>query len=225
MNKRRFFLTIARGSVVASGKRTAIVALAILLIATTSHRAHAFCVRQFPLLSSGAEQSAAATSPQGNAALHVLPSAGRHEPIVGLWQITLKDSGGNIIDQIISGWTGDGLEFDQDLSPILTGYVCYGTWVKVGRNTYGLTHPFFDFQDVNSNGEGTEATEGQYDGTSGFFDYTVTVSKDGNSFSGRENYTIVKGLNPYDPTAPVLFTTGGSTMTATKVAVNLSQLP
>jgi hypothetical protein len=225
MNKHRFFLTIARSSIVLSRKRAAIVTLAILLIASTSHRAHAFCGRQFPPLSSGAEQSATATSTQRNDALHVLPSAGRHEPIVGLWQITLKDSGGNIIDQIISGWTGDGLEFDQDLSPILTGYVCYGTWVKVGHDTYGLTHPFFDFQDVNSNGEGTEATAGQFDGTSGFFDYTVTVSKDGNTLIGRENYTIVQGLNPYDPMAKVLFTAVGSTLTATKVAVNLSQLP
>jgi hypothetical protein len=176
-----------------SRKRTAIMALAILLIASTSHRAHAFCGCPSPLMSSDGEQSAATTSPLRTDALHILPSSGRHEPIVGFWQITLKDSGGNITDQIISGWTGDGLEFDQDLSPILTGYVCYGTWVKVGRDTYGLTHPFFDFQDLNSNGEGTEATEGQFDGNSGFFDYTVTVSKDGNSFSGRENYTIGKG--------------------------------
>ena len=49
----------------------------------------------------------------------------------------------------MTGWNS------TDLSPILTGYVCYGTWVKVGKNTYGLTHPFFNFMDVNVNGEGT----------------------------------------------------------------------
>jgi hypothetical protein len=209
-----------------SRKQAAIMALSVvLLVAGGSHRANAFCGRPFPTMSDDAEQSAAQSSTKTPTPLRVLPNSGRHEPIVGLWQITLKDSGGNVIDQVISGWTGDGLEFDQDLSPILTGYVCYGTWVKVGRDTYGLTHPFFDFQDVNSNGEGTEATAGQFDGTSGFFDYTVTVSKDGNTLTGRENYTIVQGLNPYDPTAKVLFMAVGSTLTATKVAVNLSQLP
>ena len=39
---------------------------------------------------------------------------------------------------MLAGWTGDGLEFDQDIAPILTGYVCYGTWVKVGKKPMGL---------------------------------------------------------------------------------------
>jgi hypothetical protein len=51
-------------------------------------------------------------------------SASATEPIVGLWQITLKDSGGNFIDSVFSGWTSDGLEFDQDISrtSLVTGY-------------------------------------------------------------------------------------------------------
>ena len=149
---------------------------------------------------------------------------GANEPIVGLWQITANFTGGGV-DHVISGWTRDGLEFDQDNgSPILTGYVCYGTYVKLDKDTYGLTHPFFDFQSVNDNGEGTENTEGQWDGTSGFFDYTVTVSKDGKSFTGKENVKVVQGPNPYDPNATVL-ATFTATLSATKVSVNTSQLP
>lgn len=54
--------------------------------------------------------------------------------------------GGSVVDNVFSGWTSDGLEFDQDTgSPILTGYVCYGTWIKVGDHKYALTHPYFDY--------------------------------------------------------------------------------
>ena len=156
-------------------------------------------------------------------ALKVL-SHGPNEAIVGLWLILVTDSNANITDRVFAGWTGDGLEFDQDISPILTGYVCYGTWVKVGKNTYGLTHPFFDFMDVNSNGEGTLATVGHSDGTSGLLNYTVTVSKDGKTFTGKENVVVVNGPNPYDPAATVLFT-GSANLAATRISVNPSQLP
>src|SRR5271168_5033284 len=67
------------------------------------------------------------------------------EPIVGLWLITVSYQG-NVVDNVFSGWTSDGLEFDQDTgSAMLTGYVCYGTWIKLGDHKYGLTHPFFDY--------------------------------------------------------------------------------
>ena len=67
------------------------------------------------------------------------------EPIVGLWLITVSYQG-SVVDNVFSGWTSDGLEFDQDTgSPMLTGYICYGTWIKLGDHKYGLTHPFFDY--------------------------------------------------------------------------------
>jgi hypothetical protein len=135
------------------------------------------------------------------------------EPIVGLWQITLKDSGGNFIDSVFSGWTSDGLEFDQDIVPILTENVCYGTWIKLGGHTYGLTHPFFDFV----------GTTGIWDGTSGHFEYTVTIANDGNSFTGKENFTFeVPGTNPYAGGGTTLT---GFTISATKITVNKSLLP
>lgn len=211
-------------SSVRSGKRTAIIAMFVLLaIGGRSHRAYAACGLPSAILSTNAGQVEADTSAPQNSALHVIPS-GRHEPIVGLWSITEKDSTGALFDRVISGFEEDGLEFDQDLSPILTGYVCYGTWVKVGPNTYGLTHPFYSFQDINSNGEGTENTEGQWDGNSGYFDYTVTVSKDGQSFTGNEILKVVQGPNPYDPKATVLFSAKVS-LSATKFVVDTSLLP
>jgi hypothetical protein len=152
-------------------------------------------------------------------------NAAAQEPIVGLWQITVKDSNGNVVDSVFSGWTSDGLEFDQDISPILTGYVCYGHWVKLTRHTYALTHPFFTYMDPNSNGEGTESTEGFSDGNSGYFNYVVTVANNGQSFTGRENVKTVKGLNPYDPNATVIGSATGLTLSATKIQVNQSLLP
>jgi hypothetical protein len=63
------------------------------------------------------------------------------EPIVGLREITVS-FGGVPFDNVFTGWTSDGLEFDQDTSsPILTGYICYGHWIKLKGRTYGLTHP------------------------------------------------------------------------------------
>jgi hypothetical protein len=135
--------------------------------------------------------------------------------IVGLWEITVKDSGGNFLDSVFSGWTSDGLEFDQDIAPILTGYVCYGTWIKLGGHSYGLTHPFFTF----------DGTTGLSDGNSAYFNYTVTVSNDGKSFTGKENIKVVAGLNPYDPGATVLFTETGITLSATKIKVDKTLLP
>jgi hypothetical protein len=197
-------------------------AFAIVALVTGPTRAQAGCSMPSGLLaaiSGQVNESHAASQCQDQ---QTLPLGG-NEPIFGLWQIAATFPGGGV-DHVISGWTRDGLEFDQDISPILTGYVCYGTYVKLEKGSYGLTHPFFNFQSVNDNGEGTEATEGQWDGTSGFFDYTVTVSKDGKSFTGKQNFKVVQGPNPYDPNAAVLFTTT-ATLSATKVGVDTSQLP
>jgi hypothetical protein len=119
-------------------------------------------------------------------------SADDDEPIVGLWEITVSYLRHHS-RQRFTGWTGDGLEFDQDTSsPILSGYICYGHWIKLkGRNTYGLTHPYYDY----------DAKTGLWLGTSGYFNYAVTVSKDGKTFTGVENGKVgVSGANPYTGT-------------------------
>src|SRR5438309_2280984 len=92
------------------------------------------------------------------------------------------------------------------------------------HNTYGLTHPFFTFQDVNVNGEGSESTEGQWDGNSAYFDYKVNVDKTGKTFAGKMVLKIVQGPDPYDPNATVLFT-GTFNLSATKLGVDKNLLP
>jgi hypothetical protein len=200
-------------------------AIAILvLIAAEPINAPASCglsSKVAAALTAGARANASAAIVSQSANSH---GFGGNDPVVGLWQITTRDLSGTVVDRVFSGWTRDGLEFDQDIAPILTGEVCYGTFIRLGDRTYGLTHPFFSFQDPNSNGEGTEETEGQWDGTSGFFNYTITVSKDGKGFTGKEFVQLVEGPNPYDPSATVLFT-GNFTLSATKIRVNTSQLP
>jgi len=207
-----------------------VTVIAILLVAGASTQAFAQCGTPQRFMAAGTSKFAPSASASVGAPQPDLPSMNRQgpdggrEPIVGLWRIIATDDAGNILDRVISGWTSDGLEFDQDISPILTGYVCYGTWIKLGNNSYGLTHPFFTFQDVNTNGEGGESTEGQWDGNSAYFDYKVTVGKDGKTFSGKEVVTIVQGPDPYDPNATVLFT-GIFNLSASKIEVDKKLLP
>jgi hypothetical protein len=146
------------------------------------------------------------------------------EPIVGLWLITVTYQG-SVVDNVFSGWTSDGLEFDQDTaSPMLTGYVCYGTWIKLGDHKYALTHPFFDYNpgtitSLPWNG----VTLGMWDGTSGYFDYVVTVSEDGKTFTGTQNGTSgVPGPDPYVGAVPIPPLV---TLAAKKIEVDRSLLP
>ena len=209
-----------------------VTVLAILLMGGAIP-AHASCglrsLDQLMMSRTALQTQPNAALAEANAPRVALPTgqrtdSGAREPIVGLWYIVLKDSNANIVDRVFSGWTGDGLEFDEDISPILTGYVCYGTWIKLEHNTYGLTHPFFTFMDVNSNGEGTETTEGQLDGNSAYENYTVSIAEDGKSFAGKVLIKVVQGPNPYDPDAQVLFTVTYA-LSATKIEVNKTQLP
>jgi len=146
------------------------------------------------------------------------------EPIVGLWSIT-SDDGHGTVDHIFSGWTSDGLEFDQDVVPVLALNDCYGTWLKIGKRTYGITHPFYNFKYFPFNGEGDETDEGTWDGTSSVLTYTVQVSKDGKTFTGKGSFTVIDGADPYDPNAQVLFDNEDITLSAKKVSVKKSALP
>jgi hypothetical protein len=213
-----------------SGFSGLVTLVAILLVAGASTQAFAQCGTPKRFMAAGTSKFEPSTSASVGAPQPDLPSMNRQgpdggrEPIVGLWRIIATDDAGNILDRVISGWTSDGLEFDQDISPILTGYVCYGAWVKLGKNTYGLTHPFFTFQDPNVNGEGSEVTEGQWDGNSAYFDYRVTVDKTGKAFTGKMVVKVVQGPDPYDQSATVLFTSTAN-LAATKLEVDRSLLP
>jgi|SRR5579862_641454 len=140
-------------------------------------------------------------------------SASAQEPIVGLWEIT-ESCNGTVCDHIFSGWTGDGLEVDSDISPALVVPICYGHWIKLKERTYALTHAYFDY----------DSSTGLWNGNSGYFDYVVTVSRDGTTFTGIANQTDqVPGPNPYAGGGTPY--TGTLTLTASKIEVNKSLLP
>ncbi len=107
---------------------------------------------------------------------------------------------------------------------MLTGYVCYGAWIKLGDHKYGLTHPSFDYNAGTITALPWDgATLGTWDGTSSYFNYVVTVSDDGKTFTGKENGMIeVPGPDPYVGTG-TSFT--GLTLTAKKIEVNKKLLP
>jgi hypothetical protein len=140
-------------------------------------------------------------------------TAGAQEPIVGLWEIT-ESCNGSVCDHIFSGWTSDGLEVDSDISPALVVPICYGTWIKLKARTYALTHGYFDY----------DGTTGLWNGNSGYFDYVVTVSKDGSTFTGVANQIDqVPGPNPFAGGGTPY--TGTLTLSATKIEVDKSLLP
>ena len=134
------------------------------------------------------------------------------EPIVGLWQSKVMYDG-TVLENVIAAWTADGLEFEDYALPILEGHICYGHWVKLQRRTYGQTHPYYEY-DPNSGG---------WAGTSGVIYYTVTVSKDGKTYSGKVSGK--SGVPGPDPYAAGGTSYSGLTVTATKVEVDTSQLP
>ena len=159
------------------------------------------------VLSPGTAQSKSqqgAAMPQGLEA--PVEHSGPGQKLVGLWEDSYTDTNGNPINFYqFELYHNDQTELEVDQSPILTGNVCLGTWKKLqGGSTYGLVHPYFFFQDVNTNGEGSENTEGQWDGNSGFYACTITVAKDGNSFQSKCHAKTVVGADPFSSSATVL---------------------
>ena len=97
--------------------------------------------------------------------------------IVGLWDIRFL-AGDQVVDEGFDVWHSDGTETLNDTPPPVTGNICLGVWAQPGRNTFKLRHPSWVFD---------EATNTQVVGQATIRE-TVTVSRDGNSFSG--NYTV-----------------------------------
>jgi hypothetical protein len=103
-----------------------------------------------------------------------------HAPIVGLWDIKFMD-GSQVVDEGFDAWHSDGTETLNDTPPPVTGNVCLGVWTQTGRNTFKLKHPSWVYD---------EATNTQIVGQA-IIRETVTVSRDGNSFSGTSTIDII----------------------------------
>lgn len=68
------------------------------------------------------------------------------EPIVGFWQVTWTDAtNGAAVLNVWDTWHSDHTETQDDTSPILFGNVCQGAWISLGKRTFGLSHPAFNF--------------------------------------------------------------------------------
>jgi hypothetical protein len=97
--------------------------------------------------------------------------------IVGLWNITFT-SGGEVVDVAFDAWHSDGTEILNDYTNPIEGNVCLGVWEQTGPRTYKLKHPSWSFDNT-----------GTLLGTV-IIGEKVTVSTDGNSFSGSYTYDI-----------------------------------
>jgi hypothetical protein len=158
-------------------------------------------------------------------AISVLPvwssRALAEEPIVGFWQVTWTDaSSGALVDNVWDVWHSDHTETGDDTSPILFGNVCQGAWISLGKRSFGLTHPAFNFL------TSPEDQEGLVDSTnSALILERVTVAKDGKTFMGTGVIKTIQGMNPLDPAALVIGTPETINIVGTRVTVDASQLP
>ena len=146
--------------------------------------------------------------------------ASADEPIVGLWQATWTDASGgptngSVVANVWDVWHSDYTETQNDSGPVIAGFVCQGAWKSEGNRTYFLSHPSFNYV----------GAKGDLDTTSVSIVYErVTVSRDGNSFSGTGLIKGFSGIDPFDPTATVLYTFPIG-ITAKRVIPDSSQLP
>ena len=97
--------------------------------------------------------------------------------IVGLWNLTFS-SGGQVVDVAFDAWHSDGTEILNDYTNPIQGNVCLGVWEQTGPRSYKLKHPSWSF-DGNGNLLGTV-----------IIGEKVTVSPDGNNFSGSYTYDV-----------------------------------
>ena len=150
------------------------------------------------------------------------------EAIVGFWQVTFTDKDTNkVLSYVWDAWHSDRIEIQNDSGNILAGNVCQGAWVPLGHRTYGLSHPSFLFHDPAHPefGGNTEENEGQLDDNVSCVVFErVTVDKSGNSYAGPGLTKCVAGIDPFDPTAVVVFTQNLA-ITGKRVAVDVGQLP
>jgi hypothetical protein len=128
-----------------------------------------------------AKPSAVSALPMLGAAIPnpVAESAAAAAPvsIVGLWNVSFL-SGGAVVDVAFDAWHSDGTEILNDYTNPIEGNVCLGVWEQTGPRTYKLKHPSWSF-DAGGNLQGTV-----------IIGEVVTVSANGNSYSGSYTYDI-----------------------------------
>ena len=138
------------------------------------------------------------------------------EPIVGLWQATWTDATTHAtVLNLWDAWHSDHTETQNDSGPVIAGFVCQGAWIPLGQRTYGLTHPSFNYVGADGHLDTTSVT---------LIFEKVTVSQDGKTFAGSGIFKTLSGIDPFDPSATVLFSENIN-ITGKRVTVDPSQLP
>ena len=147
-------------------------------------------------------------------------SAFADEPIVGLWLATWTDdsggpSEGTVVLSAWDVWHADRTEAQNDSGPVIIGFVCQGAWKPLGKRTYFLSHPTFDYLGANGHLDQNNST---------VIYEKVTVSQNGNSYHGTGLIKGYTGIDPFDPSAMVTFSFPIK-IKAKRVVPDPSQLP
>jgi hypothetical protein len=127
-----------------------------------------------------------------------------NEPsIVGFWHIKML-IGVNVIDAGTQQWHSDGTEvIDSGGRSPLIGNVCFGVWKQVGERSYKLNHRGIGFDPAGSAVNGVDSIV-----------FDVTLSRDGNSYSGT--FTIFA----YDTDGNSMGPAVKGTATGTRITVD-----
>jgi hypothetical protein len=127
-----------------------------------------------------------------------------NEPsIVGFWHFKML-IGGNVIDAGAQQWHGDGTEvMDSGVRNPLIGNVCFGVWKQTGQRHYRLNHRGIGFDPAGGSTNGIDSIV-----------FDVTLSRDGNSYSGT--FTIY----PYSPEGVFMGPAVKGTVTGTRITVD-----
>lgn len=126
---------------------------------------------------------------------------GRPASMVGLWNV-VDTNQGEVVDVYFDTWNNDGNEFFIDGTNPAADNVCQGTWVQTSARSYKLKHVSWTFDE-----------SGNLSGTAVFHD-AVTVSADGNSYTGTEDVFV------YDLGGNLIGEYLGDSLQATRISVD-----
>jgi hypothetical protein len=105
--------------------------------------------------------------------------SGPENPAITGYYLVRTLSQGSVIDERFDNWFADHNELFVDETPPIAGNACNGTWVQSGEREYKLLHDTWQFDSTNTIVIAV-----------GVIRDTVTLSKDRQSFSGTETFTV-----------------------------------
>jgi hypothetical protein len=133
----------------------------------------------------------------------IAPAVPQGEPsIVGMWSSSLVVDG-QVVDFGFEQWTSDGLQVLNDMSPLLAGNICYGTWTKTAPFAYKLNHPTFLYDTAGVNVIGI-----------GYIRATIKLDKSGKTYTG------VSTFDSYDLAGNVLAPQSSGDLVGQRITVD-----